>query len=94
MMSDDWRDFWLHLGYEIDSFGSLEIAMDIADVDLWRLCQERDIILITGNRNKEGPESLEATIEQFVTPESLPVLTIGEPNRIFNSREYAHRAAE
>jgi len=94
LVSDDWRDFWLHLGYDIDSFESLEIATDIADVDLWRLCQERDIILITGNRNKEGPESLEATIEQFVTPESLPVLTIGEPNRIFNSREYAHRVAE
>ena len=49
LMSDDWRDFWLHLGYDIDSFERLEIATDIADVDLWRLCQERDIILITGN---------------------------------------------
>jgi hypothetical protein len=64
------------------------------DVYLWRLCQERDIVLITGNRNKEGAESLEAAIAQLGTPESLPVLTIGEPNRIFSSREYAHQAAE
>ena len=94
LMSDDWREFWLELGYQIESFASLGIATNTADIDLWRLCQERDIVLITGNRNKEGPESLEATIEQWGTPESLPVLTIGEPNRIFSSREYAHRAAE
>jgi hypothetical protein len=94
LMSDDWLEFWLELGYQIVSFASLGIATNIADIDLWRLCQERDIVLITGNRNKEGPESLEATIEQLATPESLPVLTIGEPNRIFSSREYAHRAAE
>lgn len=94
VMSDVWHDFWAALGYQIQSFESLGIETNTADVRLWHLCQERDIILITGNRNKEGPESLEATIEQFNTPESLPVLTIGEPNRIFSSREYAHQAAE
>jgi hypothetical protein len=93
-MSDVWRDFWIDLGYQIESFESLGIATNTPDVHLWRLCQERDIVLITGNRNKEGTESLEATIEQLGTPESLPVLTIGEPNRIFSSREYAHQAAE
>jgi hypothetical protein len=94
LMSDVWRDFWIDLGYQIESFESLGIATNTPDVHLWRLCQERDIVLITGNRNKEGTESLEATIEQLGTPESLPVLTIGEPNRIFSSREYAHQAAE
>lgn len=94
LMSDVWRDFWIDLGYQIESFESLGIATNTPDVHLWRLCQERDIVLITGNRNKEGIESLEATIEQLGTPESLPVLTIGEPNRIFSSREYAHQAAE
>jgi hypothetical protein len=94
LMSDDWLEFWRELGYQIASFASLGIATNIADIDLWRLCQERDIVLITGNRNKEGPASLEATIEQLATPESLPVLTIGEPHRIFSSCEYAHLAAE
>lgn len=94
LMSEAWLEFWLELGYQIASFASLGIATNIADIALWRLCQERDIVLITGNRNKEGPASLETTIEQLATPESLPVLTIGEPHRIFSSREYAHRAAE
>lgn len=94
LMSDAWRDFWLELGYRVESFESLGLAVNTADVDLWRLCQDRDIVLITGNRNREGTDSLEATIEQWGTPESLPVLTIGDPQRIFSSREYAHRAAE
>ena len=94
LVSDEWREFWLELGYQIESFESLEIAVNTADDDLWRLCQECDIVLITGNRNREGAASLEATIERLGRPESLPVLTIGEPNRIFSSREYAHQAAE
>jgi hypothetical protein len=94
LMSDEWREFWLELGYQVDSFESLGIAVNTADDELWRLCQERDIVLITGNRNREGAASLEATIERLGTPESLPVLTIGEPNRIFSSREYAHQAAD
>ena len=94
LMSDVWRDFWIDLGYQIESFESLGIATNTADAQLWHLCQERGIVLITGNRNKEGAESLEATIEQFGTLESLPVLTIGEPHRIFTNREYAHQAAE
>jgi hypothetical protein len=94
LMSDEWREFWLELGYQVDSFESLGIAVNTADDELWRLCQERDIVLITGNRNREGAVSLEATIERLGRPESLPVLTIGEPNRIFSSREYAHQAAD
>ena len=69
LMSDVWRDFWIDLGYQIESFENLGIATNTADVQLWRLCQERDIVLITGNRKKEGAESLEATIEQCGIPE-------------------------
>ena len=93
LMSDEWRDFWDELGCQIESFESLGIASNTPDRRLWRLCQDRDIILITGNRNKEGAESLEATIEQFSTEASLPVLTISEPHRIFTNHEYTYRVA-
>ena len=56
-------------------------------------CQTQQIILITGNRNKAGPEALEAVIEQNNTPTSLPVLTIGVPPRVLSSRAYAERVA-
>ena len=93
LMSEEWRDFWVELGYSIESFESLGIASNTPDRQLWRLCQDRDIVLITGNRNKEGPESLEAAIEQLSTEASLPVLTIGEPHRIFTSNAYTYQAA-
>jgi len=93
LMSDEWRDFWEELGYQIASFESLGIAANTPDLHLWFLCQERDIVLITGNRNKEGSWSLEAAIEQFGTQESLPVLTIGEPHRIFSSNAYTYQVA-
>jgi hypothetical protein len=49
--------------------------------------------LITGNRNAEGEESLEATIRRETTPHSLPVLTIGDPAKLMHDREYAERVA-
>jgi hypothetical protein len=47
-----------------------------------------------GNRNAEGPESLEATIRQENTDGSLPVLTIAEPVLILSDRAYAEGVAE
>lgn len=51
-------------------------------------------MLITGNRNQAGPASLEAVIHASTTPLSLPVLTIGEPQRLLRSRVYAQRVVE
>ncbi|WP_089932708.1 hypothetical protein [Candidatus Entotheonella palauensis] len=51
LMSEDWLEFWLELSYEIESFERLGILPHTADMDLWRLCQARGIVLITGNRN-------------------------------------------
>ena len=48
-------------------------------------------MLITNNRNEDSPESLEATIRQHNTPESLPVFTIGNLDNFRLSRAYAER---
>jgi hypothetical protein len=64
------------------------------DAILWQFCQTQHIILITGNRNEDGPASLEATLQAFNTPSSLPVLAISEPQRLLSSRAYAHRVVE
>jgi hypothetical protein len=47
-----------------------------------------------GNRNEDGPTSLEATIQGWNTSTSLPVLTISEPQRLLSSRAYAQRVVE
>ena len=94
LTSTEWRMLWTELKVHVESFVSLELSVDTPDADLWRLCQTRQIVLITGNRNQDGPESLEAVIQAENTPVSLPVLTIGEPQRILSSSAYARRVVE
>lgn len=86
LMSGEWRELWNELNCSVESFRSLEISDNTSDVELWRLCQERQVILITGNRNREGPNSLQYAIEQFNTPACLPVFTIGAPGRAIRHR--------
>jgi hypothetical protein len=88
---DAWHALWTELAVRVESFASLGVPADTSDVTLWRLCQQQDILLITGNRNKTGPEALEAVIARENTPTSLPVLTLSAPPQVFRSRAYAHR---
>ena len=68
--------------------------MDATDATIWQACQDHDILLITGNRNAEGPESLERTIRQRHAANCLPVLTLADPDRIQCERPYAEAVVE
>lgn len=92
--SPRWRELWSELAIPVESFMSLGVPTNTPDVELWQVCQAQEIILITGNRNQDDSASLEATIQVANTPESLPVLTIGEPPRILSSRTYAESVVE
>jgi hypothetical protein len=94
LISAAWHTLWTELAVRVESFTSLGVPANTPDASLWQLCQTRQIILITGNRNEEGPASLEATLQESNTPTSLPVLTISEPQRILSSRAYAHLVVE
>ncbi len=50
--------------------------------------------MITGNRNKRGPDSLEAVIQSQNQPDSLPVFTIADPDRVLQDRLYAEQVTE
>lgn len=91
LASPEWHELWQELAVRIASFSSLAIPYHTSDPALWRLCQRQEIVLITGNRNQEGPEALETVIAQENTPNSLPVLTIGDPGQVLSSRAYADR---
>ena len=78
----------------VESFATLGLSPNISDAALWQFCQTRQIILLTGNRNHDGPESLEAVLQVATTPRSLPVMTISEPRRVLNSSAYAYRVVE
>ena len=93
LTSAAWSAIWHELAIRVESFAGLELPENTSDATLWQFCQTQQIILITGNRNKAGPEALEAVIERSNPPTSLPVLTIGAPPRVLSSRAYAERVA-
>ncbi len=92
--SSPWNELWQQLACEIESFRRRGIAYDTTDAELWRLCQQEGIVLITGNRNAESDEFLEATIQRNTTQTCLPVFTIANPARVLSDRDYAERVAE
>lgn len=91
--SKDWSDLWLPLNLPLLSFQDLCLAQDVSDAILWYVCQREQLVLITANRNADAPDSLEATIRARNTADSLPVLTLADPQRVVRSRAYAERAA-
>jgi hypothetical protein len=60
---------------------------------VWRTCQERGIVLLTGNRNAIGDNSLEETIRRESTADSLPVFTISSPTKLTKDPDYALQVA-
>lgn len=89
-----WQDMWVSLQLHYRTFRELGLATDAVDVDIWELCQREQLVLLTANRNQDGPDSLEATIRARNLPTSLPVFTIADSEAIFHSRSYAERVAE
>lgn len=91
--SSDWLDLWRFLSGDVQSLAGLGIPDDVPDSDLWQICQERGMILITGNRNADGENSLEVTMRRLGRDDCLPVLTIGDPDRVISDRVYASAVA-
>jgi hypothetical protein len=92
--SDTWRDLWTGLGLSVVSFPALGLSYNSSDALIWRTCQKEKLVLITGNRNDDGPDSLEAVIRDENQPDYLPVFTLANPNRVLQDRAYAEVVAE
>jgi hypothetical protein len=58
------------------TFSDVGLLINSSDRSVWRFAQEKQLILLTGNRNSEGEDSLEQTIRNENTPSSLPVVTV------------------
>jgi len=91
--SNAWASLWESLALEVESFDRLGIPYDVSDRELWQVCQQREIVLITANRNDDGAHSLEATIRDLNEPSSLPILTIADPELVLVRQDYAERVA-
>jgi hypothetical protein len=91
--SKPWQEFWDHLSLIIPTFATLGLAPSTPDWVVWQTCQQQQLILVTANRNAQGPDSLEETIRTLNQPDSLPVITLADPDRILWERSYAERTA-
>ena len=69
------------------------MSPDVDDLTLWRHCQRDQVVLITNNRNAEGPGSLEHVIRTETTLDCLPVFTLANAERIRTDKSYAEHTA-
>lgn len=83
------------LALELKTFEEVGLFQGTTDEEVWRFCQQHEYFLLTGNRTtKDGSQSLELVVRHLVTSTSLPVLTIGDLERILVDRWYCERCAE
>lgn len=75
------------------TFNDVGLPINSSDRSVWMLAQEKQLILLTGNRNSEGEDSLEQTIRNENTPSSLPVVTISMVSRM-EERAFREQCAE
>jgi hypothetical protein len=65
------------------------------DETVWLFCQRANHILLTANRTtSDGDVSLEKVMQRLATDTSLPVLTIGDPDRVLKDGEDCEDCAE
>ena len=95
LFQQNWRQaVWEFLSLVQVSFAELGLPPDASDREVLEVCQREQVVLVTANRNDEGPESLEATIRQQNTPQSLPVFTLANDQRVLRDRQYAETVAD
>ncbi len=71
-------------------FSNVGLPNNSTDQVIWDFVQERQMFLLTNNRNRKGVDSLQEAIESNTSFESIPVLTIGNLDRIYE-RPYRER---
>jgi hypothetical protein len=95
LFQENWRrEVWQFLSLTHVSFTDLGLQPDASDREVWEGCQREQVVLLTANRNDEGPESLASTIQHHNTPQSLPVFTLANDQRVLRDRQYAEAVAD
>jgi hypothetical protein len=93
LLGEAWRDVWQSLNLTLLTFRDVGLTRDASDALVWEICQLNQAIQLTGNRNSDGPDSLEVTLRLRNTPSSLPVFTIAAAGRVMKNRAYAEDVA-
>jgi hypothetical protein len=74
---------WLELGlFCLVVFAEVGLPRNSSDRTVWRYVQASSMLLLTGNRNMDGADSLEQTIREENHPGATPVITISNLDRM------------
>lgn len=82
------------LGISLVTFPELGLDRETNDRALWHFCQEHGWVLFTDNRNREGENSLDATVRDSWHEGRLPVLTLASKRNFEIRATYATRVAK
>ncbi len=83
---------WLHwVPIRFITFDEMELPIDSDDRAVWQPAQSNQMILLTANRSMKGGNSLEQLMREEVTSTSLPVITLGDADRLLNDFQYRER---
>jgi hypothetical protein len=80
-------------GGQVCKFGNVGLAPTTPDSQVWQFCQTNQMLLLTANRNADGADSLEMVSRNANKSDSLPILTLGDADRIFTDHQYAEAVA-
>ncbi len=61
---------------------------------VWRFAQANQMILLTANRSMKGKNSLEQVMREENTSISLPIVTIGDADRVLTDPDYRNRCID
>jgi hypothetical protein len=92
LLASEFAGEWVGLGLAVETFATLGIAEETDDRTVWQMCRTRGLVLVTANRNHDGPNSLEAAIRDG-GPNDLPVVTFGDADPILTDSRYAETVA-
>jgi predicted nuclease of predicted toxin-antitoxin system len=90
ILNGGWLD-WVSIQFV--TFDEMRLPVNSDDRVVWQLAQSNQMILLTANRSMKGKNSLEQVMREETTPRSLPVITIGDADRLLNDPEYRERCA-
>jgi hypothetical protein len=89
-------DLWsVMVEQELDfaTLADLDLPQDLDDRTLWHRCQHEGWVLFTENRNEDGLDSLQATLDDSWQPGRIPILTLANKGKFEHDPDYAAQVA-
>jgi hypothetical protein len=73
-------------------FAEAGLTITASDRAVWRYAQQNAMLLLTANRTMNDPDSLEQTLRDENSASSLPVIIVGDANKVY-ARAYRDSCA-